>query len=172
MKVFGIAGTSGSGKTTLTEALIRRFTEDGVRVAAVKHTHHGFDLDTPGKDSYRMREAGSTDVVLVSESRLVLMREYRAAPEPELPDVLALLSPCDLVLVEGYKRSAVPKLEVYRPSRGKSPLWPEFPDVVAVASDEPLTTPLPQLDLNDVDAIYAFIRDYLTRSPEITVPQR
>lgn len=168
MKVFGITGTSGSGKTTITEQLIRRFAAEGIKVSAVKHAHHDFDLDKPGKDSYRMREAGCGDVVIVSGARLALMREYRDAPEPQLADALALLSPCDLVLVEGYKRSAVPKLEIYRPAAGKPPLWPDFPDIVAVASDVPVETVLPRLDLNDIGAIYDFVRNYVAAMPEST----
>ena len=159
--LLGITGTSGSGKTTLVEQLIARFVHDGRRVAAIKHTHHGFDLDSPGKDSYRMREAGSAEVVLVGGERLVLMREYANAREPELADVLALLSPeTDLVIVEGYKRSSLPKIEVFRPSLGRAPLWPEIGGVVAVATDAPEAVAVPAgvavLDLNDVDAVYRF----------------
>ena len=159
--LLGITGTSGSGKTTLTEKLIARFVGDGRRVAAIKHTHHGFDLDSPGKDSYRMREAGSAEVVLVGGERLVLMREYANTREPELADVLALLSPeTNLVIVEGYKRSNFPKIEVFRPSLGRAPLWPEIGGVVAVATDAPEAVAVPAgvavLDLNDVDAVYRF----------------
>ena len=159
--LLGITGTSGSGKTTLIEQLIARFVGDDRRVAAIKHTHHGFDLDSPGKDSYRMREAGSAEVVLVGGERLVLMREYANAQEPELADVLALLSPgTDLVIVEGYKRSTFPKIEVFRPSLGRPPLWPEIGGVVAVATDAPDAVQPPAgvtvLDLNDVDAVYRF----------------
>lgn len=170
MKVFGIAGTSGSGKTTVTEQLIRHFVADGLRVSAIKHAHHAFDLDKPGKDSYRMREAGCGDVVIVSGERLALMREYREAAEPPLDDALALLAPCDVALVEGYKRSAMPKLEIYRPAVGKPPLWPDFPGIVAVASDAPPGTltgvPVPLLDLNDVDAIYRFVRAFVAALPD------
>lgn len=159
--LLGITGTSGSGKTTLVEQLIARFVRDGRRVAAIKHTHHGFDLDSPGKDSYRMRTAGSAEVVLVGGERLVLMREYTTTHEPELADVLALLSPeTDLVIVEGYKRSTFPKIEVFRPSLGRAPLWPEIGGVVAVATDASDAVQPPEgvavLDLNDVDAVYRF----------------
>ena len=159
--LLGITGTSGSGKTTLITQLIARFVRDGRHVAAVKHAHHGFDLDSPGKDSYRMREAGSAEVVLVGDRRLVLMREYAPAHEPELADVLALLSPeTDLVIVEGYKRSALPKIEVYRPSLGRAPLWPAIGGGVAVATDVPAQVEAPAgvtvLDLNDVEAVYRF----------------
>ena len=159
--LLGITGTSGSGKTTLVEQLIARFVRDGRRVAAIKHTHHGFDLDSPGKDSYRMREAGSAEVVLVGGERLVLMREYANALEPELDDVLALLSPAtDLVIVEGYKRSTFPKIEVFRPSLGRPPLWPEIGGEVALATDSPDAVQTPEgltvLDVNDADAVYRF----------------
>ena len=159
--ILGITGTSGSGKTTLVEQLIARFVRDGRRVAAVKHTHHGFDLDTPGKDSHRMRSAGSAEVVLVGGERLVLMREFAPAQEPELAVVLALLSPeTDVVIVEGYKRSTFPKIEVFRPSLGRPPLWPEIGGVVAVATDATDGVQVPAgiavLDLNDVDAVYRF----------------
>jgi len=167
--LLGITGTSGSGNTTLVEQLIARFVHDGRRVAAIKHTHHGFDLDSPGKDSHRMREAGSAEVVLVGGERLVLMREYANALEPELDDVLALLSPAtDLVIVEGYKRSTFPKIEVFRPSLGRQPLWPEIGGVVAVATDSPAAVQPPEgvavLDLNDVDAVYRFAVQQLAKS--------
>lgn len=164
MKVFGIAGSSGSGKTTLLDQLIPRLVAAGLRVAGVKHTHHGFDPDTPGKDSWRLREAGCANVVLVGDSHLTLMRRYpEDAPGPALSDALALLPPdTDLVLVEGYKRSDFPKLEIYRPAHGKPPLWPEFPGIVAVATDAPeevaQRTGLPVLDLNDIDAVLACVR--------------
>ncbi|GCB03969.1 molybdopterin-guanine dinucleotide biosynthesis protein B [Ralstonia sp. SET104] len=167
--LLGITGTSGSGKTTLVEQLIARFVRDGRRVAAIKHTHHGFDLDSPGKDSHRMREAGSAEVVLVGGERLVLMREYANAREPELDDVLALLSPgTDLVIVEGYKRSTFPKIEVFRPSLGRPPLWPDIGGVVAVATDTPDAVQAPEgltvLDLNDVDAVYQFAAQQLANA--------
>lgn len=167
--LLGITGTSGSGKTTLVEQLIARFVRDGRRVAAIKHTHHGFDLDSPGKDSHRMREAGSAEVVLVGGERLVLMREYANAREPELDDVLALLSPgTDLVIVEGYKRSTFPKIEVFRPSLGRPPLWPDIGGVVAVATDTPDAVQAPEgltvLDLNDVDAVYRFAAQQLANA--------
>ncbi|CAG2148800.1 Molybdopterin-guanine dinucleotide biosynthesis adapter protein [Cupriavidus yeoncheonensis] len=167
MKVFGITGTSGSGKTTLLDTLIPRFVAAGLRVNAIKHTHHGFDPDTPGKDSWRMREAGCSNVVLVGARHMTLMRHYpEDVPSPELDDALAVLpADTDLVLVEGYKRSDFPKLEVFRPSLGRAPLWNEVPGVVAVATDAPAAvaqmTSLPVLDLADPDAIFHFIRSRL-----------
>jgi len=161
MKVFGMAGWSGSGKTTLVEKLIPQFTARGLRVSVIKHAHHGFDLDRPGKDSWRHREAGATQVLMLSGERWVLMHELRGAPEPSLDEQLRLLQPCDLVLIEGYKEAAVPKIEVHRPAHGKPPLWPENPHVVAVASDVEIACPLPLLPLNDPAAVAAFILDHL-----------
>ncbi len=167
MKVFGFAGYSGSGKTTLIEQLIPRFAARGLRVSLIKHTHHNFDVDQPGKDSYRHRAAGAGEVLLTCDTRWVLMHELRGAAEPTLEDQLKVLSPCDLVLVEGFKQTPISKLEIHRPAHGRPPIWPENKSVVAVATDAPLDCPLPahlpQLDLNDPDAIVQFILDYLDR---------
>lgn len=161
MKVFGFAGYSGSGKTTLIEKLIPRFTARGLKVSLIKHTHHDFDVDRPGKDSWRHREAGASEVLLTCDTRWVLMHELRGDPEPTLEGQLAILSPCDLVLVEGFKQTPVSKLEVHRPAHGKPPIWPENASVVAVAADAPIDCRLPVLDLNDPDAIAAFILNFL-----------
>lgn len=155
--MFGFAGWSGSGKTTLIERLIPRFVEQGLTVSLIKHAHHAFDVDRPGKDSWRHRHAGATEVLLSSDRRWALMHELRGAPEPTVDDQLARLSPCDLVLVEGYKRSTLDKLEIHRPALGKPLLHLDDPHIVAVASDEPIDTRLPRLDLNDVAAIAAFV---------------
>lgn len=163
MKVFGIAGYSGSGKTTLIEKLIPVFHGRGLRVSVIKHAHHGFDLDRPGKDSYRHREAGATEVLMLSNDRWVLMHELRGAPEPSLEAQLAILSPCDLVLIEGFKAAAVPKVEVHRPSHGKPPLFLDNPHVVAVASDGVVDTVLTRLPLNDPQAVADFIWTYPAR---------
>ncbi len=161
MKVFGLAGFSGSGKTTLLEQLIPRFVGRGLTVSLIKHTHHNFDLDRSGKDSYRHREAGATEVMLVCDQRWVLMHELRGRAEPTFDEQVANLSPCDLLLVEGFKSTPIPKLEVHRPANGKPFLWPQNRDILAVAtplaSDLPPECPLPWLDLNDYDAIAAFI---------------
>lgn len=159
MKIFGFAGYSGSGKTTLIEQLIPCFVMEGLRVSLIKHAHHGFDLDRPGKDSYRHREAGASEVMLISDQRWVLMHELRGAAEPPLEEQLARLSPCDLVLVEGFKNTAIPKIEVHRAANGKPLLYPENPHVVAFASDARIELPasVPWLDLDDVDAIAEFI---------------
>ena len=162
MRVFGLAGYSGSGKTTLLEALIPRLNAAGLRVSLIKHAHHRFDIDQPGKDSHRLREAGCSEVLLVSDQRWVLMHELRGEAEPPLEEQLARFSDCDLVLVEGFKHTPIPKLEVHRPSVGK-PLIAGggIETIVAVATDEPdavgRQTDLPILDLNDRDAIADFI---------------
>lgn len=162
MKVFGFAGYSGSGKTTLIEQLIPRFVAMGLRVSLIKHAHHGFDIDQPGKDSYRHREAGCSEVLLTSNQRWVVMHELRGEREPTLEEQIKLLSPCDLALVEGYKSNElIPKLEVYRPSIGKPPIHSEHPNIVAVASDAPVATSLPLLDINGPDAIARFIVNHL-----------
>ena len=161
MKVFGLAGYSGSGKTTLLEELIPRLTAAGLRVSLIKHAHHRFDIDHPGKDSYRLREAGCSEVLLISDQRWVLMHELRGAPEPSLDEQIARFSTCDLVLVEGFKQTPIPKLEVHRPANGKPFIWPEHAGVLAVATpaatDLPADCPLPWLNLNDHDAVAAFI---------------
>jgi molybdopterin-guanine dinucleotide biosynthesis protein B len=157
MKVFGFAGYSNAGKTTLIEALIARFVAQGLRVSLIKHAHHGFDIDRPGKDSFRHRTAGASEVMLVCDQRWALMHELRGEPEPDLEQQLAQLAPCDLVLIEGFKGNAVPKIEVHRPPNGKPYIWPENPSIVAVASDAPVEGPLPRLDLNDHAAIAAFV---------------
>jgi len=161
LKVFGFAGYSGAGKTTLIENLIPRFVLEGLVVSLIKHAHHGFDIDRPGKDSYRHREAGCSEVLLTSDQRWVLMHELRGRREPTLEDQLAILSPCDLALVEGYKASAIPKLEVHRPAHGRPLMFPANPHIVALASDVPIETSLPLFDLNDYDRIAGFVMTYL-----------
>ncbi len=158
MKLFCIAGWSGSGKTTLMTGLLPRLTGRGIRVATIKHAHHGFDVDRPGKDSYEHRKAGASEVLVSSSRRWALIHENRGEPEPSLADLVSRLSPVDLVLVEGFKREAIDKLEVFRRELGKPMLRHEDPHVVAVASDTPLTgVPVPVLDLAAVDKIAAFI---------------
>ena len=157
MKVFGFAGWSGSGKTTLIEQVIPEITRRGLKVSVIKHAHHGFDIDKPGKDSWRHREAGASEILLISDERWVLMHELRGEPEPDLDAQLARLSPCDLVLVEGFKAVQIPKLEVHRPAVGKPLQYQDNPAIVAIATDVPLDAPLPRLDLNDPAAVAAFI---------------
>jgi molybdopterin-guanine dinucleotide biosynthesis protein B len=157
MKIFGFAGWSGSGKTTLIEQLIPRFVKRGLRVSLIKHAHHTFDVDQPGKDSYRHRHAGATEVLVTSSRRWVLMHELRGAHEPAFDEQIRHLAPCDLLLVEGFKHAPIPKLEVWRAATGEGLLHPNDPHIVAVASDEKVDTKLPLLDLNDVDGIAQFI---------------
>jgi molybdopterin-guanine dinucleotide biosynthesis adapter protein len=153
-RLLGIAGTSGSGKTTLLTRLIPLLTARGLRVATVKHAHHGFDVDSPGKDSHAHRAAGAGEVLVVSARRWVLMHENDLAPEPPLPELLRRLSPCDLILIEGFKREPYPRIEVFRPENGKEPLYPQDPWIVAVATPAVLPAPHPRrLDLRDVTAI-------------------
>lgn len=160
-KVFGFAGYSGSGKTSLIEQVIPLCTARGMKVSLIKHVHHRFDIDRPGKDSYRHREAGCTQVLVTSGLRWALMHELRGAPEPTLEEQLALMAPCDLVLVEGFKDSPVPKIEVYRPTHGGPPLFPSNPSIVAVATDGALVTQLPQLDLNNPTQVAEFMLGHL-----------
>ncbi len=157
MKIFGFAGWSGSGKTTLIERLIPLFTARGLKVSLIKHAHHTFDVDQPGKDSYRHRHAGCTEVLATSSRRWVLMHELRGAPEPGFAELIERLSPCDLVLIEGFKRERIPKLEVFRSSVGEPLLHPHDESIVAVASDEPVETRLPRFDLDDAPGITSFI---------------
>lgn len=160
MIVFGIAGWSNSGKTTLIEKVIPCLTGRGLRVAVIKHAHHGFDLDRPGKDSFRHREAGATQVLMLSSQRWVLMNELRDEAEPSLESQLEMLAGNDVVLIEGFKAAAVPKVEVYREANGKPPLWTENPHVVAVATDDISECRLPLLPIDDAEAVAAFILDY------------
>jgi len=173
MRVFGFAGLSNAGKTTLIEALIKRLVAQGLQTAVIKHAHHGFDIDRPGKDSWRHREAGASQVLISSGQRWVLMHECRQEPEPGLHSLLRQLGPCDLVLVEGYKRSRLPKLEVHRAQTGHPWMYLEDEAIVGVACDSPLpvanpacreTAPIPEgrshpqvFGLTDYDEIAAFV---------------
>lgn len=157
-RVIGLAGWSGSGKTTLVTQLIPVLVARGIRVSTLKHAHHAFDVDRPGKDSHRHREAGAQQVLVSSAKRWALMTENRDQPEPDSAALLAKLDPVDLVIIEGFKREHHEKIEVHRPSVGKPALWTEDPGIIAVASDEVLTDcPLPILPLNDVEAVADFV---------------
>lgn len=157
MNVFGFAGYSGSGKTTLIENVIPVLVAQGVRVSLVKHAHHAFDVDQPGKDSWRHRKAGATEVMLTSARRWVLMHEVTGQPEPELPQQLRRMSACDLVLVEGFKQQPIPKLEIHRRAHGAPFLFLQDAHIVAIATDETVDTTLPQFALDDYQAIAAFV---------------
>ena len=161
MKIIGIAGFSGSGKTTLVEKVIPLLVAEGLRVSLIKHAHHEFDVDQPGKDSYRHRHAGASEVLVSSSKRWALMHELRGAAEPSLQDQLKQLSPCDVVLVEGYKTAAIPKVEVHRRENTTPLLYPDDPSVVAVATNEKLDTNLPQFALDDAAAVARFIIQHL-----------
>lgn len=154
MRVIGLAGWSGSGKTTLLTRLIPEFRRRGVAVSTIKHAHHAFDLDTPGKDSFAHRQAGAAEVLISSGRRWALLHELRGEPEAALPELLARLSPVDLVVVEGFKRDPHAKLEVYRAGNGKPPLHPGDPSIVAIASDVAFPAAgRPVIGLDEVPAI-------------------
>jgi molybdopterin-guanine dinucleotide biosynthesis protein B len=158
-RIIGFAGWSGAGKTTLIRSVIARLTGQGLRVATVKHAHHAFDIDQPGKDSWEHRKAGAAEVLVVSDTRWALMHELRGAAEPSLPELLAKLSPADIVLIEGFKRSAIPKLEVYRAANGKPPLHPDDASIIAIAADIAFPDAgRPVLPLDDAEAITDFVR--------------
>ena len=153
MKVIGLAGWSGAGKTTLLTRLIPHFTGEGLRVSVIKHAHHKFDVDAPGKDSWRHREAGAAEVLVASEQRWALMHELRGAAEPRLAELLGKLSPVDLVVVEGFKCEPLRKIEVHRAANGKPHLFPDDPGIVGIASDAPVETRLPTVHLDDIPAV-------------------
>ncbi|MEM7472504.1 MAG: molybdopterin-guanine dinucleotide biosynthesis protein B [Pseudomonadota bacterium] len=162
MKVFGVVGWKNSGKTGLMERLVSEFTARGVSVSTVKHAHHSFDVDRPGKDSDRHRVAGAQQVLLSSANRWALMSELRGAAEPPLSELLEKLSPVDLVLIEGYKRDAHMKVEAHRAETGQPLIATEDASVRAIASDEPLPgSDVPVFDLDDTKAIADFIADTL-----------
>jgi len=157
-RLIGLAGWSGSGKTTLMTRLIPALTERGLKVSTIKHAHHAFDIDQPGKDSWLHREAGATEVLVASTNRFALIHELRGAPEPSLTDLVARLAPADIVVVEGFRHGAHPKIEIFRPELGKPPLHPDDPMIVAIATPEPIDgLILPWLPLNDAEAIADFI---------------
>ncbi|MCB5200877.1 molybdopterin-guanine dinucleotide biosynthesis protein B [Neorhizobium sp. T786] len=158
-RIFGIAGWKNSGKTGLAVRLVEEFTRRGYRISTIKHAHHDFDIDKVGADSYRHRQAGATEVALVSGTRFAIMHELRGEPEPAFEDILARLGPCDLVLIEGYKREPVPKIEARRLDAAKrEPLAPTDPHIVAIAADHSVEeTGLPVFDLDDTVAIADFV---------------
>ena len=169
MQIFGFAGWSGSGKTTLIERLIPVLVRRGCRVSLVKHAHHEFDIDQPGKDSWRHRQAGCTEVLVSSGVRWALMHELRGVAELTLPEALDHLAPCDLVLIEGYKTSPLPKLEVWRPAVGKALLHPGDLHIAGLATDDPpaarASTALPVFALDEVDEIATFVLEHAVGWP-------
>lgn len=163
MGIFGIAGHSGMGKTTLLERLVPAITERGLTVSLIKHSHKSIEIDRPGKDSYRLREAGCKEVLLLGNERWALMHELRGAVEPDLGYLIERLQRCDLVLIEGFKSGDFPKLEVWRAQVQRDMLWPHWPGIVGIASDSPRTDDVAQLawlDLADTTAIADFVLQY------------
>jgi molybdopterin-guanine dinucleotide biosynthesis protein B len=153
-RIVGLAGYSGSGKTTLISKVIPRLRARGLTISTIKHTHHGFDLDQPGKDSFVHRAAGATEVVISSAKRFAIMHELRAEQEWELPDLVLRMSPVDLVLVEGYKRDPIPKIEVHRAANSKGLIHPDDPSIFAIAADVRIPgAKVPSIDLDDLDGI-------------------
>jgi molybdopterin-guanine dinucleotide biosynthesis protein B len=158
VQVFGLVGWSGAGKTTLIVSILPLIAARGIRVSTMKHAHHYFDIDIPGKDSYRHREAGASEVLITSSGRWVLMHELRDEAEPPIRDLIERMTPVDLLLIEGFKTHAHPKLEVYRQAEAKPLMWRPGSDIVAVAADVALPeVSVPVLDINDHAGIVAFI---------------
>ena len=157
MRVYGVVGWKNAGKTGLMERLVTNITGRGLTVSTIKHAHHSFDVDHPGKDSHRHRVAGATEVMLASRNRFALMHELRDEDEPDLTLLLGKLAPVDLILIEGYKRDLHPKIEAHRGETGNTLIAPDDPTIRAVASDVPLTLNCTVFDLNDTQAIASFI---------------
>jgi len=171
MKVIGLAGWSGAGKTTLLTRIIPHFLGEGLRVSVIKHAHHSFDVDVPGKDSWVHRQSGATEVLVSSGTRWALMHELRGAAEPRLPELLAKMSWVDLVIVEGFKSEPHRKIEVHRAANGKPLLFPDDPGIVGIATDAAVETALPTAHLDDIPVIAAMmqksaipVEDVLARS--------
>jgi molybdopterin-guanine dinucleotide biosynthesis protein B len=160
MKVIGIAGWSGAGKTTLISRVIPYLREQGLRVSVIKHAHHDFDVDVPGKDSWVHRQSGAEEVLVSSANRWALMHELRGAVEPSLPELLRKMSPVDLVVIEGFKSEPHRKIEVYRKASRKPPLFPEDPAIAGIATDATIETALPVAHLDDIPAVAAMMQKY------------
>jgi molybdopterin-guanine dinucleotide biosynthesis adapter protein len=158
MKVIGLAGWSGAGKTTLMSRIIPYLLKDGLRVSVIKHAHHSFDVDVPGKDSWVHRQAGAEEVLVSSAARWALMHELRGATELRLPDLLAKMSRVDLVIVEGFKSEPHRKIEVHRTANGKPLLFPDDPAISGIATDATIETTLPTAHLDDIPAVAAMMR--------------
>lgn len=168
MRVFGIAGHSGMGKTTLLERILPELQARGLTVSLIKHSHKDLDIDRPGKDSYRLREAGCQELLLMGRSRWALMHEMREANEPSLSQMLSKLQACDLVLIEGFKQGNFPKLEVWRAEIGKPPLWSSLPGIEAIATDGAVAVlGKPALALSDLSGIADFICLHAAESADI-----
>ena len=169
MKVIGIAGWSGAGKTTLISRVIPYLRQQGLRVSVIKHAHHAFDVDVPGKDSWVHRQSGAEEVLVSSANRWALMHELRGAAEPGLVQLLRKMSPVDLVIVEGFKSEPIRKIEVYRKASGKPPLFPNDSAIAGLVTDAAIETTLPVADLDDVPAVAAMMRTYAIPLEDVLV---
>lgn len=162
-KIIGFAGYSGSGKTTLLEKVIPILTAQGLRIAVIKHAHHDFDIDKPGKDTYRHRMAGAREVLIVSAQRWALMHELSKETEPTLEDLCSRFSGYDIILAEGYKHAAIPKLEVHRKETGADIIYPSDPGIIAIVTNSTASFPLPVLDINAPKEVAEFILNYFSK---------
>ena len=167
MKVIGVAGWSGAGKTTLISRVIPYLREQGLRVSVIKHAHHEFDVDVPGKDSWVHRQSGAEEVLVSSANRWALMHELRGAAEPSLPELLRKMSPVDLLIVEGFKSEPYRKIEVHRKDSGKPPLFRDDPAIACIATDAEIETALPVAHLDDIPAVAAMMRKYALPLEEV-----
>jgi molybdopterin-guanine dinucleotide biosynthesis protein B len=167
MKVIGVAGWSGAGKTTLISRVIPHLRAQGLRVSVIKHAHHEFDVDVPGKDSWVHRQSGAEEVLVSSANRWALMHELRGAAEPSLPELLRKMSPVDLLIVEGFKSEPYRKIEVYRKDNGKPPLFPDDPAIACIATDAEIKTALPVAHLDDIPAVAAMMRNHALPLEEV-----
>jgi molybdopterin-guanine dinucleotide biosynthesis protein B len=167
MRVIGLAGWSGAGKTTLLSRVIPHFLNKGLRVSVIKHAHHSFDVDVPGKDSWVHRQSGAEEVLVASGKRWALMHELRGAAEPRLPELLTKMSPVDLVVIEGFKSEPHRKIEVHRLANGKAPLFPDDPAIAGLATDAPVETVLPVAHLDDIPAVVAMMERFAIPLEEV-----
>jgi molybdopterin-guanine dinucleotide biosynthesis adapter protein len=167
MKVIGLAGWSGAGKTTLLARLIPHFNAEGLRISVIKHAHHDFDVDIPGKDSWVHRRAGATEVLVSSGQRWALMHELRGADTPRLPDLLAKMAPVDLVVIEGFRSEPLRKIEVHRAANGKALLFPHDPAIVGIATDAVVETALPSAHLDDIPAVAVMMHRFASRIEDV-----
>lgn len=167
MKVIGLAGWSGAGKTTLLTRLIPIFTAEGLKVSTIKHAHHKFDVDVPGKDSWRHREAGATEVLVASGRRWALMHELRKSPEPGLTELLERMTRVDLIIVEGFKADSHPKIEVHRAANSRPLMFPQDPAIVGVVSDIDVETTLPVVHIDDIPAVARLLKAAAVRIEDV-----
>jgi molybdopterin-guanine dinucleotide biosynthesis protein B len=167
MKVIGVAGWSGAGKTTLISRVIPYLREQGLRLSVIKHAHHDFDIDVPGKDSWVHRQSGAEEVLVSSANRWALMHELRGAAEPRLAELLKKMSPVDLVVIEGFKSDPHRKIEVHRKANGKPPLFPSDPAIAGIATDGTIETTLPVAHLDDIPAVAAMMQKYAIAVEEV-----